>query len=177
MPSDEEIADLSLRLALSAHPALTIGCPALRSGDESALFPVEMEHLANATAMVRRARGSVRIVARTLLKDLGCSDLELPRAANQAPRWPKGFVGSMAHDSEFAVAEVGPDSAVASVGIDIEPAQPAAAELMETIATPAEREQLRGDLIALRLLFCIKEAVYKRPGRSMGYFWIITMLK
>lgn len=164
MPDEEELAELSFQLsglATSAHPALVIGCRPLRSGDELALFPVELEPLANATVMVRRASGSARIVARALLRDLGCSGPELPRTANGAPRWPNGFVGSIAHDSEFAVTAVAPASVVASVGIDIEPARPAPAELMEMVATPAEREQLRGDLIALRLLFCIKEAVYK----------------
>ena len=38
------------------------------------------------------------------------------------------------------------------------------------IATPGEREQLRGDLISARLLFCIKEAVFKATNPVDGVF-------
>ena len=120
---------------------------------------------------VRRASGAARIVARTLLANLGASPpFELPRSASRAPLWPPGFVGSLAHDDEFAAAAVAPSEAIRGLGIDIEPALPLPEALLDTIATPREREQLNGDLIAARLLFCMKEAVYKATNPIDGLF-------
>jgi 4'-phosphopantetheinyl transferase EntD len=48
-----------------------------------------------------------------------------------------------------------------SVGVDIEPAAPLPSNLLDLIATPSERRQLKGDLFVARRLFCMKEAVYK----------------
>ena len=172
-PDEREQTELLLqlsRVASSLHPELMIGCRALRPGDEFALLPVEATHLANAVATVRRASGSARIVARALLRSLGCLEPLLPRTTGGAPRWPDGFVGSLAHDSDFAVAAVARASRMTSVGIDIEPALPAPAELMDPVATPAERRRLRGDLLSLRLLFCVKEAVYKATNPRDGIF-------
>ena len=124
-----------------------------------------------AIASVRRASGAARIVAKTLLANLGASPpFELPRSASRAPLWPPGFVGSLAHDDEFAAAAVAPSEAIRGLGIDIEPALPLPEALLDTIATPREREQLNGDLIAARLLFCMKEAVYKATNPIDGLF-------
>ena len=70
-------------------------------------------------------------------------------------------LGSLAHDDEFAVAAVTRAPSIRGVGIDVEPPLPLPGELLDVIATANEREQLKGDLISARLLFCMKEAVYK----------------
>ena len=87
-----------------------------------------------------------------------------------APRWPPGFVGSLAHDREFAVATVAPAASILGVGIDVEPRLPLPEELLNIIATPGERAQLKGDLVFARLLFCMKEAVYKATNPIDGVF-------
>ena len=61
-------------------------------------------------------------------------------------------------------------SELASVGIDVEPAQPLAPALLDLVATPSEQNFLRGDLLAARELFCIKEAVFKACHPLDGQF-------
>jgi 4'-phosphopantetheinyl transferase EntD len=149
-------------LARAAHPQLRAACREIAVGDELALTPAELRPMDRAIASVRRASGAARIVAKALLAKLGAPPgVELPRSASGAPQWPPGFVGSLAHDGQFAVAAVAPASAMLGVGIDIEPPVPLPEDLLDMIATANEREQLKGDLVSARLLFCVKEAVYK----------------
>jgi 4'-phosphopantetheinyl transferase EntD len=166
-------AELSARLselARAAHPALLTGCRAIAPGDEFALTKSENAPIANSVVSVRRASGSARIVAHALLSQLGSREVEVPRSASGAPSWPPKFVGSISHDSEVAVVAVAAASELASVGIDVEPAQPLAPELLDLVATPSEQTELRGDLLAARQLFCIKEAVFKACHPLDGQF-------
>ena len=159
-----DTAELSARLtelARVAHPALLSGCRAIAPGDEFALKKSEAAPITNSVISVRRASGSGRIVARALLSQLGSPAAEIPRSPSGAPSWPPKFVGSISHDSEVAVVAVAAASELASVGIDVEPAQPLAPELFDLVARPSEQTELRGDLLAARQLFCIKEAVFK----------------
>jgi 4'-phosphopantetheinyl transferase EntD len=59
------------------------------------------------------------------------------------------------------VAVVGKCSDVATIGIDIEPAEVLAPELLELVATPQEQRKICNDPYRGRLLFAAKEAVYK----------------
>jgi 4'-phosphopantetheinyl transferase EntD len=165
--------ELSVRLtelASAAHPALLTGCRAITPGDEFALTELEAVRLSSSVVSVRRASGSARIVARALLSQLGLTVAEIPRSVSGAPRWPPTFVGSISHDSDVAVVAVAAAAELASVGIDVEPAQPLAPELLDLVATPLEQDQLRGDLLAARRLFCIKEAVFKACHPLDGKF-------
>jgi 4'-phosphopantetheinyl transferase EntD len=172
-PDEREVAqvfDQLSTLASSAHADLLVGCRAVQPGDEFALSPSETFHLGGAISVVRRRSGAARVVARALLHRLGSSSFDLPRTSNGAPRWPNGFVGSLSHDSELAVAAVAIQYPIESVGIDVEPSLPLPAELIETVATPAEMIQLGTDLLSGRLLFSIKEAVYKATNPIDGLF-------
>lgn len=158
-------------LAERAHPELRAGCRAIAPGDELGLTAAEAAPLARAVVPVRRASGAARIVARQLLAALGAgAAVELPRLASGAPAWPAGYAGSLAHDDDFAVAAVAPAERILAVGVDIEPALPLPEELLTLVATPAERARLGGDLLAARLLFCMKEAVYKATHPVDGIF-------
>jgi 4'-phosphopantetheinyl transferase EntD len=158
-------------LARAAHPELRAACRRIAAGDELALTPAELRPLERAVVSVRRASGAARIVAKALLAELGASaGVELTRSASRAPTWPNGFVGSLAHDKEYAAAAVARATSLRGVGIDIEPALPLPEELLDTIATRSERGQIKGDLVLARLLFCIKEAVYKAANPVDGVF-------
>jgi 4'-phosphopantetheinyl transferase EntD len=160
----QEAATISAKLsvlATSAHPHLLVGCRAVQVNDEFTLSPTEVASFKNAIAEVRRRSGSARMIARSMLRRFGCPSLELPRTSSGAPRWPQGFVGSLSHDSEYAVAAVAPRGLVHSVGIDIEPSLPLPRELLDLVTNPAERIRLNGDLLSARLLFSVKEAVFK----------------
>ena len=155
---------------LEAHPALLTGCRAITPGDEFALTKFEAASFSKSVTSVRRASGAARIAARALLSQLGYSAAEIFRGVSGAPCWPPTLVGSMSHDSDVAVAAVAAAAELVSVGIDVEPAQPLPPELLDLVATPFEQNQLRGDLLVARQLFCIKEAVFKACNPLDGQF-------
>lgn len=85
----------------------------------------------------------------------------MPRGQLGNPIWPAGIIGSIAHDDDLAVAVAARSGAMRSVGVDIEPALPLPRELETIVATPQDR---LGDLetgTGGRVLFAVKEAVYK----------------
>ena len=133
----------------------------IAAGDEQALLPEEYEAFARSVLKVRRASGAARIVARELLQQLGAPPHSIPKSASGAPVWPNGIAGSLAHASEVAVAAVAMAHDFASVGIDVEPAGALDADLLEIVATADERRAIGTDAGRARVLFCIKEAVYK----------------
>lgn len=151
---DAAIAALSL-------PGLLIGYRAISPGDESALMPEEEIALAASVVGVRRASGAARIVARQLLTKVGIVECALPKAEDGAPVWPSEIVGSMSHNSRVAVAAIAMSRDFGGLGIDIEPAEPLPADLLELVATPQERMQIGADPFLGRLLFVAKEAIYK----------------
>lgn len=158
-------------LAKEAHPDLLSACRRITPGDEFALSKVELEPLRRSHVSVRRASGAARLVAKQLLQALGGTPhIDLPRSTSGAPRWPRGFVGSLAHDEEFAVAVVASSHVLRGAGVDVEPRAPLPAHLLTIVATDSERRQLEGDLIAARQLFCMKEAVYKATNPLDGVF-------
>ncbi|MBP1097526.1 4'-phosphopantetheinyl transferase family protein [Bradyrhizobium diazoefficiens] len=163
--TDDEILGLAAvleNMAQRIHLKLLVGCRRIAVEDEHALTALEIAPLADAVASVRRASGAGRILSRILLEQAGSGSIEhLTRLTSGAPAWPQGFVGSISHDPEFAVAAVARSDYLRSVGIDIEPRLPLPPELLELVATPSESHELQGDLLTARLLFSMKEAVYK----------------
>jgi 4'-phosphopantetheinyl transferase EntD len=144
-----------------AAPGIVVGKRLISDGDEGALLPEEADAFAGSVIKRRRASGAARIVARALLAQLGCSSMTaLPKSISGGPIWPKGIVGSLAHDSRFAIAAVGRRDDIAALGIDIEPAESLPFEL-DLIATPRERLKISSYRYIGRLLFTAKEAVYK----------------
>jgi 4'-phosphopantetheinyl transferase EntD len=166
-----EVAIADLRRALDALvPGIAVGWRPIAPGDEAALLEAEAESIASTIVAVRRASGAARVVARSLLDGLGHRDIPLVRTASGAPAWPAGLVGSLAHDREIAVAAVAARSCVAALGIDIEPAEPLPDDIVDLVATVAERPGLVGDPLRGRLLFAAKEAVYKAMHPRDGVF-------
>jgi 4'-phosphopantetheinyl transferase EntD len=104
------------------------------------------------------------------MSHFGCPPRAIPKSDAGFPIWPEGMVGSLAHDDEVAMAALAAKSDFLSVGIDIEPAEPLEHGLLEIVATPNERLDAAGDPIRGRLLFAIKEAVYKAVNPLDGVF-------
>jgi 4'-phosphopantetheinyl transferase EntD len=162
-PPRDEPVDPSLQRAINAlaPPGLLIGHRLISPGDEHALLDEEAGSIASTVVAARRASGAARIVARELLAQLGHSRALLPKSASGEPIWPAGIAGSLAHDDEVAVAAVGPQRDVGSVGIDVEPAALLPPDMLELIATPQELHKIADDPLCGKLLFAAKEAVYK----------------
>jgi enterobactin synthetase component D len=100
--------------------------------------------------------------------------------ADGAPRWPSGFVGSIAHTADFVWVAAALRRNVGAIGIDSEPiiATARARRLGSCIAVPGEigrtRQMLGVDYaVATTLLFSAKESLFKclYPlfGRSFDY--------
>jgi 4'-phosphopantetheinyl transferase EntD len=155
--------DQALERAIAAIgvPGIEIGHRRIADGDERALLPEEMPAFAASVAKVRRASGAARIVARQLLPRFGQAPVAIPKADGGMPVWPDGIVGSIAHDASVAVVAMAARRDFLSVGIDVEPAAPIEPGLLDIIATPTERRQAQADPYRGRVLFAIKEAIYK----------------
>jgi 4'-phosphopantetheinyl transferase EntD len=142
-------------------PGILIDHRLIADGDELALLPAEIPAFAGSVLKVRRASGAARIVGRALLSRFGQASCAIPKSTAGMPVWPAGIVGSLAHDAKVAIAAIAAQSDFQSVGIDIEPAEALAPDLLDIVATAKERERIEDDPFRGRLLFSIKEAVYK----------------
>jgi 4'-phosphopantetheinyl transferase EntD len=133
----------------------------IRPGDEAAFPDPEGTGIPLDIAR-RRGSGAARLAARRILSELG-SDPAAPlrRLSSGAPGWPEGVIGSLAHDEAYALAAVARRGAILGLGVDVEPAEPLPADLVDFVLTPAERQETARDPVAGRLVFAAKEAVYK----------------
>jgi 4'-phosphopantetheinyl transferase EntD len=144
-----------------APPGVLTGHRRITAGDENELLAGELDGFHRTALVVRRRSGAARIAARLLLTSLGVEAAALPRTPEGPAAWPSDMLGSLAHDEEIAVAAVARAGIYAGIGIDVEPAQPLPPELIDRVATPAERRRYDPAVLATRRLFCAKEAVYK----------------
>lgn len=129
-------------------------------------FPAELVAVAAAVPVRRRAFVLGRLAAHAALRQAGAPLMPVLAGPDRAPCWPDGFVGSIAHTGDVAVAAAARAADVAAVGIDVERDRPLALELWDTVATPRERAWLDAQPARTRgrralQLFCAKEAVYK----------------
>jgi 4'-phosphopantetheinyl transferase EntD len=156
-----------------APPRVLIGHKIIVEGDEQALLAEERGAFAGSVVKVRRASGAARMVARELMRRVDVKPQPVIKADGGMPIWPDGLVGSLAHDATVAVAALARRDDYLSIGIDIEPAEPLDPDLLDMVATPGERAAIQESIeetfqktiqispLHGRLLFAIKEAVYK----------------
>lgn len=154
-------AQLLAAMVAIAPTGVRIGCRAIRESDENHLLPQEARSIPSRQPPMRRASGAARWIARGLLAEMGLNDTAILRASSGAPVWPSGITGSLAHDDDMAVAAVAPVSHIASLGIDVEPADPLPDDILALVATGADRTDPVNRHLAGRILFAAKEAVYK----------------
>jgi 4'-phosphopantetheinyl transferase EntD len=134
---------------------------------DATLFPEEEQVVARAVDKRRREFTTGRACARAALAQLGLAPQAIPTGQRGAPRWPPGVVGSITHCEGFRACAAARTKDLATVGIDAEANQPLPEHLIGDIALPRERALLgileREDPRVNwdRLLFCIKESVYK----------------
>jgi 4'-phosphopantetheinyl transferase EntD len=165
----DPLLQLSIDAAL-AVPGIAIDHRLIAIDDDMALLPQELRASVDSLVKVRRASGAARIVARALLPRFGLSPCPIPNAASGAPTWQKGIVGSLAHDSEIAIAAIARRNDFSSLGVDIEPAEALDPEVLDLVAAPNERRSAEGHPCHGRLLFTVKEAVYKAVFPLDGAF-------
>jgi 4'-phosphopantetheinyl transferase EntD len=101
---------------------------------------------------------------------MGVPAYAIPKDASGAPIWPRGIIGSLAHDDSFAVAAIAPSQCVTSIGIDIEADEALGTEIVNLVATPNEQRRYPPTVLNSRRLFVVKEAVYKATFPVDGHF-------
>lgn len=107
-----------------------------------------------------------RACAAMALQRLGAADLVVGRARDRRPIWPQGFVGSISHTRDFAIAAVTSTQAASSLGIDAERtiSPLLRLEIEARILSASEVLLAPSELSAeefLTLVFAAKEATYK----------------
>ena len=151
-------------------PNLFVRRRRIEDGDEHTLWPAEAAAF-GPDVKARRASGAARRVARELLRQhFGQPEAAIPRGQGGAPVWPAGFVGSLAHNEATAVAALARASDFRGLGIDIEPNASLGADLVALVATPREIRRYAPRVVESRLLFVVKEAVYKALNPLDGRF-------
>jgi 4'-phosphopantetheinyl transferase EntD len=134
---------------------------------EDELFPAEREALTKAVAKRRAEFATVRACAREALARLGQPPVPILPGERGAPQWPDGVVGSMTHCAGYRAAVVAPAARAVGIGVDAEPHGPLPDGVLGLISREEERPRLaeltaiRPDVHWDRLLFTIKESVYK----------------
>ena len=161
---------LDAAIAAVSIPGILIGHRLITVGDEYALRPDEFLAFASSVMKVQRASGAARIVARQLLAQLAAPAWSIVKSPSGVPFWPSGIVGSLAHDADVAVAAIARQQEFSGLGIDIEPAVALDRALVGLIATDRERAAIKDDPLLARVLFAVKEAVYKAVYPLDGQF-------
>jgi 4'-phosphopantetheinyl transferase EntD len=133
----------------------------------ASLFPEEEAAIGRAVEKRRLEFATGRACARRALAQLGLPPAPIPSGPKGEPCWPDGVVGSITHCEGYRACAVAPARELAAIGIDAEPNLPLPQGLLADIALPPERAHLaelareRPDVHWDRLLFSIKECVYK----------------
>jgi len=106
-----------------------------------------------------------RTCARQALRVLGLPELPILRGDDRQPLWPDGVVGSITHCDGYCAAAVARAADFSAIGIDAEINEPLPDNVLEEVAFGDEIDWLRSlpqvGVCWDRLLFSIKEAVYK----------------
>ncbi|MFC5835912.1 4'-phosphopantetheinyl transferase family protein [Nonomuraea insulae] len=148
-------------------PGSVVAVEAFDDDPDAMLFPEEEAVVAQAVAKRRKEFATVRGCARTALAELGFAAVPILPGERGAPIWPPGVVGSMSHCLGYRVCALARDQDIETIGVDAEPNAPLPEGVLEVVSDAAERARIavlaaaRPEVSWDRLLFCVKEAVYK----------------
>jgi 4'-phosphopantetheinyl transferase EntD len=144
-----------------APPEISLAAERIGRVDPSRLHPDETAYLTSLHPRCRGDSAAARVAAAALLEQAGVAGAPVLPGASGAPVWPAGFVGSLAHDGEVALAALARSVEVVAVGIDVEAAEPLAADMIDLVASRDERTRRSPHPLWFKALFCAKEAIYK----------------
>ena len=145
----------------------TVALHELRRDVEVPLFPEEQRAVSQAVEKRRREFVTARECVRRAMAELRVPVSAVPRGDRGQPVWPAGLVGSITHCQGYRAAALARRSDILGVGIDAEPHAALPADVLRLTASPEEMARVdrcaaeRPYLHWSRLLFCVKEAVYK----------------
>lgn len=134
---------------------------------DAVLYPEEEAVISRAVDKRRREFRTVRHCARRALGELGIPPSPVLPGERGMPLWPPGVVGSMTHCMGYRAAAVARSRELLTIGIDAEPHDVLPADVLRYITLDEERARLTEltgadrEICWDRVLFCIKETVYK----------------
>ena len=142
----------------------------------SDLLKGEAKLVASAVGSRQREFSTGRVLARRLLHRMNVSDFELLRDDDRVPQWPAGIVGSISHTGGLCAVAVAAESVCRGIGVDVEPDEPVSEGIERRVCTPKEITWLdRGPAAdrgrRCRMIFSVKEAVYKAFYPQLREFW------
>lgn len=132
------------------------------------LFPQEKLAVARAVAKRRAEFGAGRTYARDALVALGCAPGPIPVGVARQPMWPEGFLGAITHTDKLCAVVVGRRAHFAGLGLDAEHETPLEPALIGTVCREEELSVPWGSGDLPKLLFVIKEAVFKAYFPATG---------
>jgi 4'-phosphopantetheinyl transferase EntD len=143
---------------------------------DTALFGAEVRSLGRAVGRRRREFTTGRACTREALARLGLPPTAVGSGTRGEPLWPAGVVGSITHCDGYRACAVAHARDVRALGVDAEVHAPLPADVLDVVASPAERRALSEHPEGLpwdRLLFSAKEAVFKAwyplTGRELDF--------
>jgi 4'-phosphopantetheinyl transferase EntD len=134
---------------------------------DAGLFPEEEAVIRDAVEKRRREFATARTCAHRALAELGVAPQPILPGPDGAPVWPPGIIGSITHCDGYRACAVARAFDLLAIGIDAEPNEPLPEGLVGDISVTQELvwvERLGHERPAVhwdRLLFCMKEAIYK----------------
>jgi 4'-phosphopantetheinyl transferase EntD len=109
-----------------------------------------------------------RITAKYILQSFGVENFPILTGKFREPVWPLGIVGSISHCSEYCFVAASSEKYTLSLGVDIEPNEPIAEELINYVLTDKEKDWIQyqkgkgGEGIHWsKAIFSAKESAYK----------------
>lgn len=148
-------------------PGMNVSVVSASQRAESCLYPEEKQIL---TAFATRKRTGEftmgRIAARNALAQFGITRFPVLKGRRREPIWPSGYVGSITHKADMAVAAVAGERQYSSIGIDLEyTSEDIPFEMFKKICVPAEIKWAKQcetlKPVRLTMLFSAKESIYK----------------
>ncbi|MBG6102165.1 4'-phosphopantetheinyl transferase EntD [Micromonospora vinacea] len=151
-----------MRDLLPSTVAVAVAGPEDWTGE---LLPAEQACLGERAVQTRRRDFAAgRICARRALHDLGLPMTAVPAAADRAPVWPAGVVGSITHTAGYCAAAAAHTTDIRSVGMDAEQHREVNPGVRRLVLLPEEEAacaRLPGGTYWPVVLFSAKETVYK----------------
>lgn len=126
----------------------------------------EIAAVERAVSRRRAEYAAGRIAAKQALAQLGVQNVSIPVANDRSPIWPTGFVGSISHAGNYAIACVAKRAERVGIGIDIEVAESLDPDLWQQVLTAQEIDSLNRLDLSRRCrvasaIYSLKEALFK----------------
>ena len=148
-------------------PGVNVSVVSASQRAESCLYPEEKQILTASATRKRTGEFTMgRTAARNALAQFGITRFPVLKGRRREPIWPSGYVGSITHKTNMAVAAVAGERQYSSIGIDLEhTSEDIPFEMFKKICVPAEIEWAKQfealKPVRLMMLFSAKESIYK----------------